>query len=81
MRQRHDFDFPGQRVAFFAGIHDAQFIEFEVVQGDAHGGREHRGVRALALAADAPTFLEQDEVDLRAILVGPVVGVGRALGL
>jgi hypothetical protein len=29
-RQRHEFNIPGQRMAFFSGIHRAQLVKFQI---------------------------------------------------
>lgn len=66
LRQGHDLDFLGQRIALLAGIHDAKFDEFQVRPRDALGSREDGRVRVLALHGDAASVLEQQEVHFRA---------------
>ena len=49
LRQRHDLDLFGQRVAFLAGVDDVKFIELQVGQGsprlEGEGERDQRAAR------------------------------------
>jgi len=54
----------------------APFIELEIGQRDAHGGRQHGRVGALALDADVAAALEEHPINLRTLMRGPEASVG-----
>ena len=72
-RQRHDANIFCEFVGFVSRIDDAQFVELQVGQRNAHGRCERGRVGAFALDADAAAVLEEQEIEFRALVRGPEI--------
>jgi hypothetical protein len=56
-----------QRIATSSRINHPQFIQFQIPQGDAHGGCQRGSIRAFAFHADPAPVLEQEQVEFGAV--------------
>src|SRR5712691_9381954 len=74
LRQRNNFDIPGQFVGLPPWIRDVEMIQLQIGQGDPHGWSERGGIRSLALDPDTPSFLEEQQIEFGAVIGSPVVG-------
>src|SRR5581483_3749800 len=67
----------GEVVTSFSRIHDDEAIQLEIADRRAHRGCQRGCVHAFALHANAATPLEEHEVDFRALVRGPEIGLVR----
>jgi hypothetical protein len=66
-----------QRIWLASGIDDPKMIKPKVLQGDVHGSREARGVRVFEFEAESFAGCEDQQVQFRAAVGGPVIGISR----
>jgi len=58
-------------------MEDQQALQPQVLQRDAHGGREGRGIHSLEFDTQAPPVLEKEEVQLGSLIRRPEVRLVR----
>ena len=75
--ERHHFDLRAQSVALPPWIHHPKFVQLQILESKAHGRRQRRRVRALALDSDTTTPLEQEQVEFGTLIRGPLVRLVR----
>ena len=66
-----------QRIPLASGIDDPKMIEPKVLQRDVHGAREARRVCVLEFEAESFARREDQQVQFRASVGGPVISIPR----